>query len=285
MNRLAGQLELLLSHDAAVRADEPDAVHQMRSTSRRLRGLLRSNRRILDRERTDPVAEELRWLTRVLGDTRDHEVLAARLHDQARALTAPADKALVRRIAAQEARRHAEAHRAAVAELDSPRYHALLDALEKLRAVPPLRHRRAAVPAAEHLSRAAAHDQRRLAARMAAVRKAPHGTERDQALHNARKAARRARHTAETALPYGGRRAARFRKRTKALQQILGDHQDAVMARAALPGLSAEARAEGADTFGYGRLHARQETLAHAARTRLPAAWRRAAAGKLTRFT
>ncbi|MYS25306.1 CHAD domain-containing protein, partial [Streptomyces sp. SID4948] len=86
-----------------VRADEPDAVHRMRSTSRRLRSLLRGSRRVLDRERTDPVAGELRWLTGVLAGSRDHEVLGARLKEQARGL---GERALARQVAAQEAERH-----------------------------------------------------------------------------------------------------------------------------------------------------------------------------------
>jgi len=47
------------------------------------------------------------------------------------------------------------------------------------------------------------------------------------------------------------------------------------MARAALPQLAAQARAEGADTYGYGRLHTRQDHLARQARHGLAAPWRR----------
>ncbi|WP_405578445.1 CHAD domain-containing protein [Streptomyces sp. NBC_01190] len=287
LNRFAEQLGLLLTYDAAARADQPDAVHEMRSTSRRLRSLLRGSKRVLDRERTDTVAGELRWLTGALGGSRDSEVLAARLRKQARDLGGPEGKELARRIAAQEEERHRTAHRATLKALDSPRYHRLLDSLERLRATPPLLPGRADQPAAKHLRKVAARDQRRLAARMAAAEQAgchPHGQDRDRALHEARKAARRARHTAETALPYGGKKAARLRKRTKAVQQVLGDHQDAVMARAALPELAAAARAVGDDTYGYGRLHGRQDELAREARHRLPAVWEKVADPGLVRF-
>ncbi|WNI14433.1 CYTH and CHAD domain-containing protein [Actinacidiphila sp. ITFR-21] len=283
MARLGDQLGVLLRGDAAVRADESDAVHRMRSTGRRLRSVLRGSRRVLDRRRTDPVAAELRWLTGVLGSSRDHEVLAAQLRKQAGALTDPADKALARRIGAQETERHRAAQRAAVRALDSPRYHALLDALENLQAEPPLLGK-AAGPAAEHLGKVAARDRRRLAGRITAAMEAGRGPAGDRALYKARKAARRSRHTAEAALPYGGRKAARLRDRTKALQQVLGDHQDAVMARAALPDLAAAAHAAGLDTFGYGRLHGLQNALARAARDRLPAAWDKAADPALARF-
>ncbi|WP_225847089.1 CYTH and CHAD domain-containing protein [Streptomyces sp. HPF1205] len=282
--RLRDQVRVLLSLDAAVRADEPDAVHRMRSTARRLRSLLRGHRRLLDRGRTEPVAAELRRLTRALGPARDHEVLAERLYDQGRALRGPADPGFAALLRDEERARHAEGRRAAVAALDSRRFAALLDALEDLVNNPPLREGRARKPAAEHLSKAAAGDRRRLKRRMAAVRRAEPGPERDRALHSARKAARRARHTAETAEPYGGKRAKRLRKRTKALQGLLGEHQDAVVARAELLDLAARARAAGQDTYAHGRLHALQDRLALEARAALPAAWRRARKRKLVRF-
>jgi CHAD domain-containing protein len=120
---------------------------------------------------------------------------------------------------------------------------------------------------------------------MAAADRAGPGPERDRVLHSARKAARRARHTAETAVPYAGKRAGKLRKRTKALQVLLGEHQDAVVARAELSDLAGRARAAGQDTFTHGRLHARQDHLAGEARAAVPAAWRRARKRKLVRFT
>ncbi|HEY5834361.1 CYTH and CHAD domain-containing protein [Streptomyces sp.] len=285
MTRLGEQLGILLATDAAVRADEPDAVHLMRTTSRRLRSLLRSHRRVLDRERTEPVADELRWLTGVLGDSRDHEVLAQRLQQQARELRDPADTPLARRIGAEEQAQHDQAQRAAVAALDGPRYHALLDALENLQADPPLRKGRARKPAVTHLRKVAQQDHARLTARMEAAAEATGGPDRDVALHSARKAARRARHTAESAVPYAGKTADRFRRRAKAVQQLLGEHQDAVITRAELPELAARARTAGHDTYGYGRLHARQDELARQARQALPATWRKARSAKLVRFT
>ncbi|WP_333767142.1 CYTH and CHAD domain-containing protein [Streptomyces sp. IBSBF 2435] len=284
MRRLGEQVDLLLSLDGAVRADEPDAVHRMRSTSRRLRNLLRGNGRVLDRERTDPVAAELRRLTRVLGGSRDHEVLAGRLAAQARTLDPPARAGLAARVRDQEKALHRQAHRRAVTALDRARHRALLDALDALRTDPPLRAATADLPAVRQLGRAAARDQKRTAARMKRAMKAAPGRKRDEALHSARKAVRRARHTAETALPYGGRTAERLRKRTKAVQQVLGDHQDAVMARAALPKLAAVAAADGVDTFDYGRLYALQDTAAATALRDLPAAWRKSRAPKLTAF-
>ncbi|BBA95476.1 hypothetical protein RVR_353 [Actinacidiphila reveromycinica] len=275
MRRLSRQIDVLLETDAAVRADEPDAVHRMRTTSRRLRNLLRDNRSLLDRRRTDPVADDLRRLTRALAGARDHEVLAADLPAQAAGLTGPDHPALARRIAEQEAGRHAEAHRAAVAWLERPRYYALLDALDGLRAEPPLRPGKGGRPAAKHLRKVVGRDHDRLVRRMRAAGRAPEGPAREQAIHRTRKAVRRARHAAETALPYAGKRAKRYRKRAKAVQGVLGAHQDAAVARAELPGLARDAHREGADTYGYGRLQAEQDRRAAAALEALPSAWKR----------
>ncbi|WP_031519310.1 CYTH and CHAD domain-containing protein [Streptomyces sp. NRRL F-5123] len=286
MDRLGTQVDALLRSDAGTRADAPDALHQMRSAARRLRDVLRAHRRVLDRSRTDRVAGELHWLVGALADARDHEVLARRLPAQATRLRQldpdPAVRAaadgLAARLREQEGARHAAAWGRAVAALGSARYFALLDDLDGLLADPPLR-RRARRPAGKQLRKAAEADRRRLLRRLAAAERG-----REQALHQVRKAARRARHTAEVALPYGGKRARRLRKRTKKLQQLLGDHQDAVVARRTLVALAEEAHGTGTDTFGYGLLYAMQAAdMAEAARG-LPRRADRATAAGLSRF-
>ena len=69
----------LRSLDPLVRGDEPDAVHQMRVTTRRLRSTLQSFGKIIPRSGTEGVLAELKWLGGVLGEARDAEVLASRL--------------------------------------------------------------------------------------------------------------------------------------------------------------------------------------------------------------
>jgi hypothetical protein len=59
---LREQVDELVMHDRGARVDEPDAVHQMRVATRRLRSALATYRPLLDRERTDPVRQELKWL-------------------------------------------------------------------------------------------------------------------------------------------------------------------------------------------------------------------------------
>ncbi len=65
--------------DPLVRRDEPDAVHQMRVATRRARSVLQAFGEIVQRERTRPLCDELKWLAAMLGQARDAEVLLARL--------------------------------------------------------------------------------------------------------------------------------------------------------------------------------------------------------------
>ncbi|MBD0675886.1 CHAD domain-containing protein, partial [Streptomyces sp. CBMA156] len=165
-----------------------------------------------------------------------------------------------------------------VAALDSPRRRALDAALATLLADPPLRPR-AGRGALRELSRFAAREQHRTAERVrTALAAAPE--ERDRALHEARKAAKRARYAGETAALAAGARAERFARRMKDVQEVLGEHQDAVVAASTL----AAQAASGGEPFGYGALYGRQLATEEAARGRLPEVWRRAGKRKLARF-
>src|SRR5580704_13288431 len=76
----------LKSLEPAVRADEFDAVHQMRVATRRLRAALRSFGSVIPRPETEPVMAELRWLGTALGEARDDEVLSGHLQASLRSV-------------------------------------------------------------------------------------------------------------------------------------------------------------------------------------------------------
>ncbi|MFJ4188725.1 CHAD domain-containing protein [Kitasatospora sp. NPDC089509] len=277
--RIEAQAVVLAGLDDAVRADEPDAVHRMRVACRRLRSALRTFRRLLAPGATDTLVADLRWLGAALGRARDREVLAERLAARAREL--PAACGPERVAAALEQWGEAEHRRVrpeVVAALDSARRRSLTAGLTALLADPPLSPR-AARAAAPELSRIAAREQHRTADRVhTALAAGP--TERDSALHEARKAAKRARYAGETATPAVGAAAERFAERMKAVQEVLGEHQDAVVAAAALAGQAAE----DGEAFAYGVLYAGQLAAAETARGRLPEAWAGASGRKLARF-
>jgi CHAD domain-containing protein len=285
MAHLLNQVDRLVMHDRGARADEPDAVHQMRVATRRLRSALATYRPLLDRERTDPVREELKWLGQILGGARDAEVLHWRLQD----LVAAQPEELVRgpvgrRVDMELRARHRAAHGDLVAALDGDRYLMLLDTLDDLVSEPPVTAR-AGKPAGKELpalaGRAAARVDR--AARAVADNDTPQA--RDRALHEVRKSAKRARYAAESVVPVAGDPAARLADRMEALQDVLGEHQDSVAARALLLELSVAAHLAGEDEFTYGLFYAQELTLADEARGAYGRALRKASTGKTRQWT
>ncbi|MFJ2403132.1 CHAD domain-containing protein [Streptomyces xanthochromogenes] len=270
---LRHQRDALVAHDPAVRRELPDAVHQMRVATRRLRSAFKSYAKVIDRSATDPVGEELKWLAGELGVDRDREVLAGRLRSHLEALPVTLRLGPVRaRLRIWSADRATGARRRTLAVLDGKRYLALLTALDALLADPPLRPA-AARPAADVLPRAVLKDHRRLAGRIRTALDLAPGHERDLALHEARKAAKRTRYAAEAATPALGRPAKKFTRRVKALQSLLGDHQDSVVARDTLRLLAAQAHAAGESAFTWGLLYGREEAAAALGERRLPEVW------------
>jgi CHAD domain-containing protein len=270
------QTEAIVALDPAVRRDLPDSVHQLRVATRRLRSALRTYRRILDRDATDPVGRELKWLAAELGIDRDQEVLDARLCGHLDELPRTLLLGPVRgRLRIRSTAHRAGSRRRTVAVLDGKRYLALLESLDALLADPPL------LPAASRapgraLPRALLKEYGRLATRAGHALDLPPGHDRDLALHDARKAAKRTRYAAEAARPALGKPAKRFAKRMKAVQTLLGDHQDSVVAREALRTLAAQAHAAGESAFTWGLLYGREEAAAAARERELPEVWERA---------
>ena len=193
--------------DPAVRIDAADAVHQMRVAVRRLRSTLATYRRLLDREVTEPIRDELKWLGGVLGAVRDAEVirsyLAGVVDEQ------PPSLVIGRvglRIEATTTKQHDDAHRQALAELSSVRYLDLMAALEHLTEA--IRGERAKRPARAQLRKEIRRAHRRMRRHLDAALAGDRPSE--QEFHDVRKAAKRARYAAETALPVYGKRAAKY---------------------------------------------------------------------------
>ncbi|MFC9494604.1 MULTISPECIES: CYTH and CHAD domain-containing protein [unclassified Streptomyces] len=270
---LRAQRDAIVDLDPAVRRDLPDSVHQMRVATRRLRSALRSYRRILDRDVTDPIGDELKWLAGELGVDRDQEVLTERLTAALDELPRELPTGPVRaRLQAWSQARRRGSRRHLIDALDGKRYLALLAALDALVDAPPLR----AEQPENALSKAVLRDYKRLAGRVEGALDTDPGPARDLALHNARKAAKRSRYAAEVATPALGHRAKDVGKHAKALQSLLGEHQDSVMAREALLDLAAQAHAAGESSFTYGLLYGREEALAERAEAELSPLWAKA---------
>ncbi|GAA1902236.1 CYTH and CHAD domain-containing protein [Lapillicoccus jejuensis] len=238
--------------DPAVR-ERPDgpSVHRFRTTVRRLRSLLRTYGAALDPGRHDDphgplahVGAELRWLGAELGALRDAEVLRTRLHADLRAGTdeggdpRPVVLAVTGLVDDVLGERRAVAARRVDRALASARYRALLAALDEL-AVPPRPEDDDAAAVRHEVARLVRRDVRRLGRAVDAAGATAPGAGRDTALHEARKKAKRLRYAADAARPVLGGRAARLSRRARAVQEALGEHQDAVVARAAVRDLLA----------------------------------------------
>ena len=253
------QAHALTSLESAVRADEFDSVHQMRVAVRRLRATLRTFDQVISHVDSEHLDTELQWLGRVLGHARDAEVLAGHLRDSLRPtppelLIGP----VLARVQGHYAPRRADARAALLEALDSPRYARLLAELDTADASSPPRGPQAAAPARDVLPPAVRRAYRQAKRRMRRARHTPAGPARDLALHRARKSARRARYAAEAAAPAAGRQARKFARAMKRVQSVLGDHQDAVLARQAARDLGIGAHLAGENAFTYGLLYERE---------------------------
>jgi CHAD domain-containing protein len=277
----AGRLKAL---DAAVRRDEPDGVHQMRVTTRRLRAALQAFPMVLPESATTGLRDELRWLGRVLGEARDAEVLER--HFEAALAELPVELVIgpaKARVTMHFAPEQAATRKAVLKALDSRRYFRLLDELDRLVEDPP-QTPAATAAADEILPQAVARAYRRTKRRMNRARQAPAGAVRDTALHEARKAAKRARYAADAAEPAVGKKARRFAKRMKAVQSVLGDHQDAVTARAVAREIGMQAHLAGENAFSFGLLNERAHRQAVECQRQARSVWKRAARRKTRRW-
>ncbi|WP_236794254.1 CYTH and CHAD domain-containing protein [Amycolatopsis sp. GM8] len=263
---LREQAAVLAACDVAVRRDEPDAVHRMRVAARRARSTLRSYRTLL-RNPPDALAGELGWLGVQLGAARDVEVQWARLVARLDEEREPADERVRARLDRFFADRAERARGVAIEALDSDRYLRLLDALDLVDTNAKAEH-----GAVKVIPKALAAVVSTVDTRVRAVDAAPPGADRDELVHRVRKAAKRLRYAAEAARPLNRSAAHAALARFIGLQDLLGEYQDAVVARAQLRELAADS----GDGFVFGVLYQREREIADAQVARLDHAWRQA---------
>jgi CHAD domain-containing protein len=254
--RLGTQLREIERHDPGARLGrDPESVHDMRVGVRRFRALLRAGKELVATDTTG-LDEQLKQLGRVLGEVRDLDVLVARLEADAAELGGDDANHAQALLASLRTERSGSRSRL-LGALRSEQYFALLD--EAARTIEELEPSRSEV-SLDELAHAA----------FAKVRKAVHklpDEPADEELHAVRKKGKRARYAAELAdwkKPV---------KRAKKLQDVLGEHQDAVVAAVRLRELAAGAAPEQA--LAAGRLVEREEERRLEARAAWPKAWKK----------
>lgn len=273
---VAQQIEELLVWDRAVRADAYDAVHQMRVTTRKIRSLLKDAQDSFGLADGAWVIDELRELASVLGVARDAEVLGERYQRELDRLAPELVRGPVReRLVDGARRRYQIGLRRSLIAMRSKRYFRLLDALDALVAENPATTVGQDSAPATPITIDAAYKRVRKAAKAAAQGDqdgdddGDHQKDPDEALHRIRKRAKRLRYTAAATGED------KVSQRAKAIQTLLGDHQDSVVSRQHLIQQVDAAHAAGEDTFTYGLLYQQEADLADSCRDQLDAALRK----------
>ena len=253
---LAAQLEALQVQHDRLQRHEPDAVHDMRVAARRLRSSLASYRPLLPKEATRAVRDDLKWVGQELSEARDTEVMLKLLDSR---LDGETDEEVLAAKDVVEGEL-AEVLRTGFAEADamltSARYRATIERATDL--VDGVRHG-LRTGGADLDAEAAACDAvhravKRLRRRTRQADGLDHSTEEGiAALHEVRKAAKRARYSAEAAAPMLGEDATRLATAAEDVQTLLGDHRDEVVLRDRLRDL-AEEHADADTAYALGRL-------------------------------
>jgi triphosphatase len=236
---LGAQFARMRAHEPGTRlGDDPEELHDMRVPTRRMRAAIKVFRGALP-ERASWLEEELRWLARALGDVRDLDVQIERFQ----AWRSEADEdvsAFLDKILTITGKRRAEARENLLEVLDSERYERLQSSfVEMLRRGPGTGLELVEQDGGDEMAgepvkavAPALISRRYRKWRKAAKRLDENSTPED--FHDVRKKGKRLRYTLEFVSEVYGKPAHKLIKPLKALQDDLGDHQDAIVAAAYL---------------------------------------------------
>jgi triphosphatase len=230
---LRRQFSEMRNHEPGTRlGEDPEELHDMRVPTRRMRAAMKVFQDALP-ERARWLREELRWVAHALGDVRDLDVQIERFQAWKEEADEESAEFLDRILKITEKRR-VEARKNMLDVLESGRYERLETSFaEMLRRGP---------GAERELAQADGHDPSReeitaaapplVSRRYRKWRKAAKRLDENsspEAFHDVRKKGKRLRYTLEFVSEVYGKPAQKLVKPLKALQDDLGDHQDAVV--------------------------------------------------------
>ena len=260
---LAEQHEALAAGDGSLRSGG-NPIHPTRVATRRFRSTLRVYSSLFEPAPAASLDLELSWYAELLGEVRDRQVQRARL--AAAIAELPPDLVSGTAAASIEERLLSEQqyHEGQlIAALHSERYRILLATTAGWATSPPVTG--AAAGQATLLRRYV-----RKAARQASKKLtlALDREDDDEALHSARKAAKRARYAVELAEPSLDKNAAEAAITAyKTAQDVLGEHQDAIVAADLLRQLANDPEGgAGRNGVTYGLLYAHEASAKEHAR-------------------
>jgi CHAD domain-containing protein len=265
----------LIANDPVVRiGEDPEGVHQARVATRRLRSHLRTFRDLLDPEWTQSLRDELKWLGDELGAVRDADVLLDRLERRVGELE-PDDQAAAEPLL-QRLRDDRDAARTVLLDgLRSDRYLQLLDRLVDAAQRP----RVVMIIGTDHEETLRDLVRKPWKHLRTAVDDLPDPAP-DPELHQVRIRAKRARYAAEVVEPGFGKDARKFAKAVTDVQDVLGEHQDSVVAAAWLRANALELGDPRA-VYVAGELGAMERAAAETSRREWPKVWKQANAKRL----
>jgi CHAD domain-containing protein len=235
---LRTQFAEMRNHEPGTRlGEDPEELHDMRVPTRRMRAAMKVFEGALP-ERASWLREELRWVAQALGEVRDLDVQIERFQAWKREADEEVSGFLDRILTITHKRR-AEARKNMLETLDSVRYERLLSSFAEMLRLGPaaeleLAQTNGKDQAGEPVTAAAPalisdrHRKWRKAAKRLDETSSP------EAFHDVRKKGKRLRYTLEFFSEVYGRSVQKLVKPLKALQDDLGDHQDAVVAAAYL---------------------------------------------------
>lgn len=254
--RLARQVDALARHDADARTGSDVGIYKTRIACRRLRALLATFRPVFDQDQTEPIRDEVRWIAGVLGVARDEVLVRENLLEliEAEPRTQIHGPVRHRLLAGYDDRAMPDLR----AALESPRYLRLRNSLDALVLDPPW-SALAGASVGEVAPKLLRKEVKRFDRRTRAAASAEHVTD---ALHEARKAAKRLRFAAEALKPAAGEPARALAREAKSVTTELGELQDTAVARAVLLEQAAAAARAGEPTATYELLLSRLDTRA-----------------------
>lgn len=292
---LRGATARLEAADPEARRGDVEGIHRLRTSTRRLRSELQAVRGLVERDWRERLERELKWLARVLGDVRDLDILTSRLQSAAgppegHGRTGPGERSAERSplgtlapLFLELRERHARNSQALREALQSERYRNLVATIQTSTAVPAVREdawepcRTALPPLVQESWRRLKSGGRDLGS-----------DSPDADFHEVRKSAKRARYTAELIAPALGQRTAqrakRFIRLSTKVQDVLGEHQDAVVAAAEIERFLAGHRGDPCLARAAEDLLETQHQAARAARRKFFDVWKKLDRGKSSRW-
>jgi triphosphatase len=248
----------------------PEGVHQMRVAARRARAALETFSDALPAAERQRLDAGLRWLGGCLGEVRDLDVHLAHLDGYADVVRGAEQSALGRYRSYVETR-HRDARRSLLDALDGETYLALVaDFRQLLNAA--LRPEHAVATRIEDAVRAAVPPLIDAVVRRG---RAIDDDASNRQLHRLRKRVKRLRYPLEFLNDVYDGELARILKRLEQLQEHLGTHQDAVVARADLADYRARQAGGKRARRMLGRLDRHERRRARLARERCARQWQK----------